>query len=232
MSAFKTTGLRAGLQNQFGSGDTLLLPTLVATDATAAGITIPASKMITGLFRRSGPGAGYTDTFDTAVNIYNALVGEGSDPEIAVGDAFLLRIINSVAFLETITLGAGMVAGVGTIASVTASTWREFLFTFLSVQKPISIYCNTTNGSAAVTFVLAPNQTALPMGPAPGSANITPGAFVSGTGIAAGTTVLGLTQAPGGMTGFTLSANATATGTALLSFGPYLKVDGPGSGTL
>lgn len=232
MSAFKNVGMRAGLLTPFASGDTLLIPSVMATDATAGNVTLSAAKMVTGLLRRSGPGAGYADTFDTAVNIYNALVGEGSDPEIAVGDAFLLRILNSAAFNENITLGAGMVAGVGTLTPIAGSTWREFLFTFLSVQKPVSIYCNTTNGSAAVTFVLAPNQSALPMGPAPGSVNITPGAFVSGIGIAAGTTVLGLTQAPGGMTGFTLSANATATGTALLSFGPYLKVDGSGSGTL
>lgn len=231
MSAFKNAGMRAGLLNVFGSGDTLLLPSVVATDATAAGITIPASKMVTGLLRRTGPGAGYTDTFDTAVNIYNAIVGEGSDPEIAVGDAFLLRILNSVAYLETITLGAGMVAGVGTVASVTAFSWREFLFTFLSVQKPVSFLCSTTNGSPTVTLSLGQGQSAIPMGPNPGSLNLQPGAFLSGTNIAATAQILGITQAPGGITGFTMSANATGTGTQLVTAGPYIRVDGPGAGS-
>lgn len=231
MSAFKTTGMRAGLTLPFGSGDTMLTPTLAAAETTNGNVTIAAAKMITGHLRRSGSAAGYTDTFDTAVNIYNALVGEGSDPEIAVGDAFLLRILNSVAFNENITLGAGMVAGVGTLTPVTASTWREFLFTFLSVQKPVSFLCTTTNGSPTVTLSLGQGQSAIPMGPNPGSLNLQPGAFLTGTNIAATAQILGITQAPGGMTGFTMSANATGSGTQLVTAGPYIKVDSLGAGT-
>jgi hypothetical protein len=78
---------------------------------------------------------------------------------------------------------------------------------------------------------------ALPMGAAdnPQGISITPGQIVTGTGINAGTTVLGVTQGPGGVTGVTLSANATATSAAggvPLTFSPNIRIDGLRSSTL
>jgi hypothetical protein len=92
--------------------------------------------------------------------------------------------------------------------------------------------CATTNASAVVTFNLAPGMVSLPIGPSVQGTNITPGATVSGTGITAGTTVLGVTQGVGGITGVTLSANATATNNPVaLTFGPTVKIDSLGSMT-
>jgi hypothetical protein len=66
------------------------------------------------------------------------------------------------------------------------------------------------------------------MGSDPRAVNITPGMTVSGTGITAGTRVLGVTQGQGGVTGVTLDANATATSAAggvALTFLPTVQFD-------
>jgi hypothetical protein len=232
MAAFRTSGFRAALLEQVSGADTLLVPDTIQPVATIGAATLTAANLTTGILYRSGSTAGYTDTLDTSVNIYNALAGVGTDPQIASGLAFKLRLINSVAFLETITLGAGMIAGTGVIASVTASTWREFVFVFSNIQKPVSFIATTVNGSAIVTFVLLPGQVAVPIGPILGAINLNPGAYVSGTGIPANTTVLGVTAGQGGNTSFTMSANATASGTVIVTAAPLITVHGIGSGTL
>jgi hypothetical protein len=126
----------------------------------------------------------------------------------------------------TFAAGTGVIAGSGTL-SVAASLVREYLITILNATPQQLINCATTNASAVVTFNLQANQAALPMG------TVTPGMTVSGTGITAGTTVLGVTQGVGGITGVTLSANATATNNPVgLTFLPTVQFDGIRSSTL
>lgn len=202
--------------------------------STAGAGTLTGAAIATGIINRTGPGAGYTDTTDTAANILTALAGNAPANSIVHGNTFRLLFVNTVAFAMTFAAGAGVVAGSGTL-NVAASTWREYLFTILNAQAPVMIQSNTTNASAVVTFVLPVGMSSLPIGSNIPSWNIMPGASVTGTGIPAGATVASVTQGQGGITGITLSANATATSAAggvPLTFGPTIRVDGLRSGTL
>ena len=236
MPAFRASGSRGMFEELISPGDVLILgeSSVAGANTTNGASVLTAAQITSGVIFRSGSGAGYTDTFDTSTNILAALSAGNPGPAIIPGSCFKLRIVNTVAFLETLTLGAGMVAGSGSIASVAASTWRDFLFTFTNVQPPTTVVANITNGSPTATLVLPPGAVAIPIGVSPFAVNVLPGAVVSSaSGITAGTTVLGVTQGQGGITAITLSANATATvNGASLTFSPAIRVDSLGSGTL
>ncbi len=233
MPAIRLSGARALMEELISPGDVALTGEAFNAVATVGATVLSATSLTSGSIYRSGSTGAYTDTFDTAVNMLAALAGNSPAGPVVPGHSFRCRLYNSVAFAETITLGAGMVAGNGTVASVAASTWRDFLFTVACVQPSFQLPATVTNGSAVVLFTLPPGLTAYQMGPAPTAIDLMPGASVSGTGIPANTTVLGITQGQGGIIGLTMSANATATGTNVaLTFGPTIKVDSLGSGTL
>lgn len=209
---------------------------LAGAITTAGAGTWTGAAIATGIIARSGPGAGYTDTTDTAANIVAALGGSAPGPDVVPGTSFRLLVTNTVAFALTFAAGAGVVAGNGTL-NIAASTWREYLVTVLSKCPLQVINSNTTNASAAVTFVLPQNVSALPLqgsnGFAGGAISDLVGATVTGTGIAANTTVIGVTMGQGGVIGVTLSQNATATNNNVaLTFQPTVKFDGLRSGTL
>lgn len=193
-----------------------------------------AAAIASGFIRRSGPGGAYADTMDTATNILAALAGNNPNALIEPGSTFRLIVQNTVAQALTWTAAAGVVAGVGTV-NIAASLVREYIVTVLNASPQVILNANTTNASAVVTFNFPTGYTAWPVGGVGnGSINITPGMTVSGTGITAGTKVLGVTYSQAGITGVTLDANATATsaGGVALTFGPTIKFDGLRSGTL
>lgn len=200
--------------------------------ATVGNGTWTGAAIASGIIKRSGSVAGYTDTTDTAANIIAAIAGNAGQDGSVPGTSFRLLVINTVAFADTFAAGAGVVAGGGTL-NIAASTWREYLVTILNDMNTTVIMGSTTNASAAVTFA-----NPIPLTGSNGSSNNSSisnlvGATVSGTGITAGTTVIGQTQGPGGITGVTLSANATATNNNIaLTFGPTVQFDGLRSGTL
>lgn len=202
---------------------------------TAGAGTVTAAMIANGIVRRTGPAGGFTDTFDTSTNIITALLGGAPQSmgggagncgiDIVPGTTFRLLYINTVAQAMTYAGGLGVKSGTGTL-DVAASLWREYLLTVLNSTPQQLLNCATTNASAVVTFNLQANQVSLPMG------TVTPGMTVSGTGITAGTTVLGVTQGVGGITGVTLSANATATNNPIgLTFLPTIQIDSLRSGT-
>jgi len=207
---------------------------LSSITTVGAGTWIGAA-IATGIITRTGPGGGYIDTTDTAANILTALRGNAQNSVVVPGTSFRLLFQNTVAFALTWAAGTGVIAGTGTL-NVAASLTREYLVTVLNGELPVTLQANTTNASAVVTFVFPTNVVAYPIYPGnPPAVVITPGMQVSGTGITAGTTVLGLTLGQSGLTGITLSANATATSAAggtSLTFGPSIKFDGLRSTTL
>jgi hypothetical protein len=232
----------------FGSGADMLERPIYPGDLLAGGesltagaITVAGSStwtaaaIATGIILRTGPAAGYTDTTDTAVNILNALAANTPQASVVPGTSFRMLLINTVAQALTFAAGVGVVVGLGTV-NVAASLVREYLWTVLNTTPVQVVNSNTTNASPTVTFVLPNGAVSYPLlasnGPAAGALNITPGATVTGTGIAAGTTVVGLTLGQGGIIGVTLSQNATATGQAALTFGPTMRIDGIRSSTL
>lgn len=240
MAAFRPTGMKNGVIDEaFMPGDIAIggESLLAGAIATVGAGTWTGAAIATGIINRTGPVGGYTDTTDSAQSILNALAGNSNGAEVVPGSTFRLLFVNTVAQAHTYAGGAGVQTGSGTV-NTAASTWREYLFTVLNSTPSSVAQCNTTNASAVVTFVLPAGVVALPYnvsGNNPLGVTITPGQTVSGTGITAGTTVLGVTQGQGGVTGVTLSANATATSAAggvPLTFTPTVKVDGLRSGTL
>ena len=216
-----------------GPGDMLAGGEVLTILPTAVGDTWTAALIARGLIRRTGPGAGFTDTVDTAQNIITALGGNQNSVSLN-GTSFRLTVQNTTAFALTFAAGVGTFPNVGTM-DIAATTVREYLFTILNGTPTVILQGTTTNASTTVTFVLPPGMTAYPMGPAPNAINLTTGMAVSGTGIAANTTIAGLTQAPGGLIGVTLNQNATATSTAAgvaLTFGPRIQIDSLRSSTL
>lgn len=223
-----------GTERRLGPGDLLAGGESISAGliTTAGSGTWTGAAIATGMIRRTGPGAGFTDTTDTSSNIITALAGGATFVEAMAGQSFRMLFINTVAFAHTFAAGVGVVSGTGTLGAA-ASTWREYLFTVVNASPPLTIVGTTANTSAAVTFQLPPGMTSLPIGPAPNYYNITPGMGINATaGITAGTTIIGVTQGQGGITGCTLSANATASGTLPLNFTPTILVDGLRSGTL
>jgi hypothetical protein len=106
--------------------------------ATAGAGLLTADAIVSGTILRSGPGAAYNDTTDTAANII-AYIGEG----YAVGDTFSFDIVNGVAFIGT------MVAGVGvTLAGVTANAASAVRKYRLTITSPTTV---TITGVGAMT---------------------------------------------------------------------------------
>lgn len=233
MAAFRPMGTRGMSEELLNPGDVELVSGVTSTNTTVGAATLTANQLLTGSLYRSGSTAVYTDTLDTASNIYAALAGNGNLPAVTPGLGFTCRITNATAYVETITLGSGHVAGNGTIASIAANSWRDFLFSFVAVQPALTVVGNVTSGTNLLTWTLNPGQVALQEGVAPTSININTGATVSGTGIPAGTTVLGIVQGQGGTTGVIMSANATSTNANIaVSFSSTITVNSSGSGSI
>lgn len=221
-------------------GDTALLgESFYPGGLTTAGSgTITGAMVAAGLLRRTGPGAGFTDTLDTATNILTALGllnaagstaaqwGNGLS-DASPGATFRFRYILGVAFAMTwnATPPEGVIydtaggSGFGILG--VAGNWRDYLFTILNTTPRQSLQVTSVNANANVTLV-----TPVPPG------TITPGMWLSGTNVTTATTVLGVTQGPAGITGFTMSANATGAGTQAWVFSPVISVANLGSGVL
>lgn len=234
MAVFRPMGIRNGLQATGGvqPGDLLVGGESVTPGAiTTVGAGIwTAAAIASGIITRSGPVGGYTDTTDTATNILNALAGAAPAADVVPGTSWRMLFLNTVAQALTFAAGVGVRSGAGTL-TVAASLWREYLWTVLNNLGPYTLTCVTTNGSAVVTFTLPSGQTGFPIGPAVNAVNIGPGMTVSGTGVTAGTRILSVQTGAGGVTGFTMDANATATGSASLLLSPTLQIDSLRSGT-
>lgn len=206
-----------------GPGDLNAGNEVILQDATNGNLTITGALMATGILRRTGSAANYADVFPTAADLVNALLNNaylGGGAVAAVGvvpAAFRFRILNTVAFTNTPTIGAGGTL-VGGNTAIAASSWKDYLITITNGTPGSVVAGNTTNASAVVT------------GMNPGLLQyVTQGQLVTGTGIPGGTTVASVQ--PG--VGITLSANATATnaGTAL-TFGPTYTVQSLGGGSI
>lgn len=234
MTAIRLSGQRALNGDLILPGDTVLIPDAFANITTVGNGSLLASALVQGVVYRTGPTGAYSDAIDNPSNIFLALSGNIPGPAIVPGLGFKFRLVNTVAFVETITgIGSGVGwTSVGPVTSVAASTWRDYLVTFTNVQVPITNMANTTNGSNIVTWYLPPGQTAELIGPSNLAINITPGCTIQGTGIANNATVSSITMGQGGTLGFVMSSNATATGTVALTFGPTAVIASSGSGTL
>lgn len=202
--------------------------------STAGAGVWTAAAISTGIINRTGPSGGYTDTTDTSTNIVAALAGNAPSAAGVAGQSFRLRFINTVAQAHTLAAGTGVVLGTGSTLGAAASTWRDYLFTIVNASPPVTVSGTLVSASATVAFVIPAGMVAIPIGPSPQAVNITGGMSINSgsAGLQSGTTVLGITQGQGGLTGIVMSASATASATVSLNFVPTVQVDSLGSGTL
>lgn len=179
---------------------------------TVGSAVLPAVALLTGILNRSGPVAAYGDTLPNAADIIAA------SPMCSTGDSFSLIWRNTVAFANTLAAGVGIVLGSNVNQAV--SEVREYLFTVLGGGIGGVAPVTTTNASAVITGLTAAQIAAF---------QIQVGMGVTGTGIPASTSVIGVDPNTGSVT---LSANATASGLASATFFPRIRVDGVRGGTL
>jgi len=191
-------------------GDVVLSQLKSTALATVGAGTLTAAMVLGGIITRTGPVAGYADTFPAASDILAA------NPQLGVGDSWSLIFINTVAFANTVAAGTGIV--LGSNVNIAASLVREYLFTVLAGGAQQIFAANTTNASATITG-LSQSQAAL----------LQPGMGVTGTGIAASSVIIGVNSTLGTVT---LNNAATATGTVAITFVPRIQVDGVRSSTL
>ena len=198
-----------GMQRTIARGDLLgAAETLTALTTAGAG-ALTGAILNSNIINRTGPGGAVADTLDTAPAIIAAI------GTVNHGDSWRIRYINTVAFAITWTGVTGVTV---TNGIVNASSVKDFLMTIVNATAQSIAACSLTNTSAIVTGMTAAQTAA-----------ISPGQLVTGTGITGGTTVLSVQ--PG--IGFTLSANATATGSLVaVTFNPVVTCVGLGQGLL
>lgn len=218
-----------GQVRDFLGGDILGGYESVAALTTAGSGSITAAIMVRGAVDRTGPGIGYTDTFDTAANLCAALAGSGSlvtagvtfqDLSIQSGvpmanSTFRFLFMNGVAQAMTAAVGVGGTLGAN--VNVAASLWREYLVTITNSTPVQSASLSTTNASPTITGA----TTQLLQ-------KISIGQLITGTGAGAGALVSSINFATNVITA---SVNSTATGTAVLTFSPTYTIRGLRSGT-
>ena len=208
-------------------GDVLAGAEILQTLTNAGNTTLTASLLLSGLLSRSGVGSAYSDTFDSAANIINGLLGQAiyqatavtgisGGAAIQLGTTIRVRILNNVAFTNSINAGAGITL-VGS-AIIAASSFKDFLLTITTGTPQQTFVANQINASAIITG-LTQFQTA----------QLSVGQLVTGTNIPAAATIISIQ--PG--IGVTLSAAVTATlvGNALV-FAPSVSVTNLGGGLL
>lgn len=225
MSVVKAVVYDGGLQRQALPGDVMSQGEAIGALVTVGAGLLTAALLTGGIINRTGPVAGYIDTTDTAANIIAAMVanysyvapntGLSSGAAVPNGTTFHFRLINTVAFANTMAAGTGVTLTLGT---VNASSVKEYLVTVTNGTPQQIFAANQVNATAIITG-LSQFQTS----------QLSVGMLVTGTNIAGGSTIISIQ--PG--VGVTLSANVTATlNLNALTFAPTVSIQGLGQGLL
>lgn len=226
MSLFQPAGNVGNIARQMARGDTAFDASVVTTANSTAAISYSLAAIAGGVILRTGTLAGGTNDVLTDANTVINAVSITDYARASAGSQWRLRIINSNT-TQTITLTGGTGITFSGTVTIATNTWREFLIQVVAESLPTIQVGSTTNASAAVQLVGANGNQFLNHTNAGNL--VEPGMLVTGTGIPASTTVLGIT--PEGL--LQLSANSTATASGVsLSFFPTVIVTNIGSGTI
>lgn len=122
-----------GLQQNARPGFGWLAHLNPATDATDAAATISAAEIAGGLYIRSGITAGRTDTSDTAANILAA------NPEMDIGDSFILCVSNQSGFTLTLAGGTGVTASGNLLVLTLTSKFVVFTRTGTATMTMVAL---------------------------------------------------------------------------------------------
>jgi len=211
-----------GLTRELAQGDVAAVGDFSTGISTAGAGTLIAAAIAGGIIARTGPGAGFIDTFDSADNILKALGGNYQTPTIAglqpsygggvkPGIAFRFIYQNQVAYAMTAASAASSGVILGTNVNVAASLVRVYQCT-VNNATPAQVISGTTVNSSAVITGMTAAQTAV----------LSPGMSAYGSGVAASALILSVQSG----VGITLTSNATASATVSLTFTPTITIVG------
>lgn len=174
--------------------------------------TLLAEHILAGIVVRSGPGAGYGDTWPSADSILAAC------SDLDAGDSFEFLLDNSaIAFANTTVAGAGITLVNGV---VTASLVKRFLVTCIAGGRTQILQGLLTNGGFTINLQ-TPGVSA--SAAAKLAQSIQPGMLVTGTGVGAAAVVTGVNSVTGVVT---VSVASTATQQSGVTFTPSIEIRG------
>lgn len=228
MSTARLSVFAGGMQRQVAIGDTILGGALVAAVTTAGAATLTAGAVTGGVIRRSGPAAGFTDTWPSADQICASLRNFGGNADYMPGLGFNLRYINTVAQANTMAVPANEGISLSTavyssVVNCAASAYRDYFVELVSAPvAAISVTGSTANGTKKLT---------LKSEASPGS--IVPGMSVYGTGIGASAKVTHVIYGAAGVKEVWVDVNSTADGSdIIIALKPTVVIHSIGSGPL
>lgn len=196
-----------------GPGEIIMDQKKLFSITSGASAAITAEAILSGIINRTGPGAGYADTWPTADSILAAC------PALDFGDAFEFIVINGVAFANTtaIVAASGITLVNGTIA---ASLVRRYMLTVLGAGRTTILQGLLTNTG----FTIDLKTPGVSAGAAAKLAQtLQPGMLVTGTGIGASAIVTGINSVTGIVT---VSVANTATQQSGVTFTPSIEIRG------
>lgn len=228
MSAVRPSVFSGGMQRQATIGDVVLCGLLATAITTAGAATLTVGAILGGTIRRSGPAAGFTDTWPTAEQLCAALRSHGNNADHVPGMGFLVRYINTVAQANTMAVPANEGISLSTavyssVVNCPASSYKDYFVELVSAPVAAStVTAGTANGTKRI--LLAAEA-------APGS--IVPGMSVYGTGVGASAKVTHLIYGTAGIKEVWVDVNSTADGSNIIvSLKPTVVVHSIGSGAL
>jgi hypothetical protein len=112
---------KSGMIRKMRAGDGFLANLVPGAMSADAASTITVAMMQGGFIRRTGNTSAHTDTTDTAANILAA------NPNMDIGDTFVVLVNNVVAYAITVAGGTGVTMGTKTV--IPASTFGFLIFT-------------------------------------------------------------------------------------------------------
>lgn len=219
MSILKTVVYDGFAERQVAIGDTVAATEVLPAAVAANTATITGAQLAGGFIQRTVT-AGGTDTIDTAANIIAGTSSGMGSAGVQNGTTVRVRWLVTGAFAVTVqaTANTGVTVTNGTVAAGAATSWKDFLVTYLNGSPMRTAMVTTTNASAILTGMTAAD-----------TANVTVGMIVTNAinGLQ-GLTVLSVQQG----VGVTLSGNANATSTTqvAVTFSPQVTLVGIGSG--
>lgn len=96
----------------------------ISRNATVGAATLVVAEVAPGnILARTGSIGAYADTTPTAALLTAA------NPDVADGESYLCRVSNRVAFIETITAGAGVTFVAGSNTTIAANSSATLCFT-------------------------------------------------------------------------------------------------------
>lgn len=210
------------------AGDLCAVGPVAAALTTAGAGTITAAMIAGGVIRRSGPSAGFTDTWPTSEQICATLRSTATTAEFCPGLGIVVRYINTVAQANTMAVPSNEGISLSTsvhssVVNCAASKWRDY---FLEM------------GSAPIASVIVTGSTAngtkkLTLDTEAAAGTISVGMSVYGTGVGASARVTNLVYGVSGIKEVWVDTNSTADGSSIVfSIKPTIIIHSLGSGDI